>query len=300
MAVSGGIVAMALLSGCSGAQERIPSSPPGNAPGIASDGIAAPAPEFGPVEEPQTKRDVVKTATMTVRVADTSKAADEAAVIAETADGRVDRRAEDAGTGSGRARTTIVLRVPVEKLDGVVRDLKELGTVQTAETTSDDVTAQRIDLDARIKALQTSVDRLLGIMRDARDPDSLIRAEDALSERQAELDSLRAQREQLGDQIAYSTVDVSFIADQIGGPAPEQYKGFLGQIERGWDGLIALVGNVVLLVGLLLPWFGALAVIIGVVFVIIRLTRKREPVAPAPPEKATIPDQGRGSSDEEG
>lgn len=288
----------------------MPAAPPSAT--MAEDAAGAPAPqfapEFGPVEEPAAKRDVVKTATMTVRVANPSEAADRAAVIAETADGRVDRRAEDAGTGRGRASTTIVLRVPVGKLDGVVRELKELGSVQTAETTADDVTAQRVDLDARIKALQTSVDRLLGIMRDADDPDALIRAEDALSERQAELDSLRAQREQLGDQIAYSTVDVSFVAEQIGGPAPEQYKGFLGQIERGWDGLVALVGNLVLLLGLLLPWMGALAVLLLIGYAALRLARgRRKPPAEqpaAPPVAAgvpgasttTIPDQGRGSS----
>lgn len=304
-AVGGGIVTIALLSGCSAGQDHMSEAPP-TATATAADGVAAPAPEFGPVEEPAAKRDVVKTASMTVGTGNPSEAADKAAVIAESATGRVDRRTEDAGTGRGRASTTIVLRVPVEKLDGVVRELKELGTVQTAETTADDVTAQRVDLDARIKALQTSVDRLLGIMRDAKDPDSLIRAEDALSERQAELDSLRAQREQLGDQIAYSTVDVTFVADQIGGPAPEQYNGFLGQIERGWDGLVAVVGNLVLLLGLLLPWLGALALVGIVLYLIIRTTRPRgrggplpvEPVAAAARETPTTPDQSRGSSDE--
>jgi hypothetical protein len=297
--VGGGIVATMLVSGCSASQDQMQASPSASATSLAPDGIAAPAPEYGPVEEPQVKRDVVKTATMTVNVADTSAAADKAAVIAENADGRVDRRAEDAGTGRGRAHTSIVLRVPVEKLDGVVRELKELGTVQTAETTSDDVTAQRVDLDARIRALQTSVDRLLGIMRDARDPEALISAENALSQRQAELDSLRAQRDQLGDQIAYSTVDVSFVADQIGGPAPEQYQGFLGQIERGWDGLVGVLGNVVLLFGLLLPWLAALAVVLAVVYVIVRVTRRRARVPAAVPETTTIPDQGRGSSNVE-
>jgi hypothetical protein len=293
MAASGVVVAATLLAGCSGGQDRPPSAPP-SATSLASDGVAAgsPAPEFGPVEAPQAKRDVVRTASMTVRVGDTSGAADKAAVIAENAKGRVDRRTEDAGTGSGRAHTEIVLRVPVDRLDGAVRELKALGAVQTAETTTDDVTAQRVDLDARITALQTSVDRLLGIMRDSRDPDALIKAEEALSQRQADLDSLRAQRQQLGDQIAYSSIDVSFVADQIGGPAPEQYQGFFGQLERGWDGLVATVGNVVLLVGLLLPWLGALVVAAAVVYVVVRLARKR----PAP-VTTTTPDRGRGSSE---
>ena len=44
------------------------------------------------------------------------------------------------------------------------------------------MTAQRVDLEAlRIKALQTSVDRLLAIMRNTEASDALIKAEDALS-----------------------------------------------------------------------------------------------------------------------
>jgi chromosome segregation ATPase len=171
----------------------------------------------------------------------------------------------------------VVLRVPAAKLDEAMRELKALGTVERAETTIEDVTTQRVDLDARIKALQTSVDRLLAIMRDAKDPDALIKAEDALSERQAELDSLRAQREALGDRIDYSTVDVTFVADTVGGPAPEAYQGFLGQIERGWDALVSVVGNLVLLFGLLLPWLGVLAVAGGIGYGVIRLVRARRP-----------------------
>ena len=220
-------------------------------------------------------RDVVKTASMTITVSNTSEAADKAAVMVEEVDGRVDSRSEDAGSDRGLARTSVVLRVPVAKLDGVVRELKTLGTVQTAETTSEDVTAQRVDLDARIKALQTSVDRLLAIMRDARDPEALISAEDALSQRQADLDSLRAQRDALGDRIEYSTVDVTFVAESIGGPAPKEYQGFMGQVERGWDTMVFVVGNLVLLFGLMLPWLIVLAVAIGVGYGVIRLVGAR-------------------------
>jgi hypothetical protein len=276
MAIAG-IAVLGVLTACSGSHEN--TAPQGGmttAPAAGmKDGVNAPAPEFGPPPPQNVKRDVVKTASMTITVSDTSEAADKAAVLVEKADGRVDSRSEDAGSNRGLARTSIVLRVPVAKLDGVVRDLKTLGSVQIAETKSEDVTAQRVDLDARIKALQTSVDRLLAIMRDAKDPDALIKAEGALSQRQADLDSLRAQRDQLGDRIDYSTVDVTFVAEQIGGPAPQKYEGFTGQIERGWDALVSVLGNLVLLLGLLLPWLGALAVAAGIVYGVVRLARAR-------------------------
>lgn len=265
-----GIAALGVMTACAG-----PALDDAPAASSMKEGAGAPAPEQGPPQVEDAQRDVVKTASMTITVSNTSEAADKAAVMAEDSDGRVDSRTEDAGSDRGLARTSVVLRVPVAKLDGVVRELKSLGTVQTAETRSEDVTAQRVDLDARIKALQTSVDRLLAIMRDAKDPDALVKAEDALSQRQADLDSLRAQRDALGDRIDYSTVDVTFIAEQPGGPTPKRYEGFTGQVDRGWDALVTVVGNLVLLFGLLLPWLGALAVAGGIGYGVIRLVQSR-------------------------
>lgn len=295
-------IAVLVMAGCS------MSPPSGEAPampanGSAVDSVAGPAPEFGPSQAPPSvQRDVVKTASMTITVPDPSAAADEAAVIVEREDGRVDSRSEDAGSGTGRATTSILLRVPAAKLDEVVRQLKTLGTVETATTTAEDVTAQRVDLDARIRALQTSVDRLLEIMRDARDPDALIAAEGALSERQAELDSLRAQREALGDRISYSTVDVSFFAERVGGPAPKQYDGFVGQVQRGWDAMVAVAGGAILLVGLLLPWLGASVIAGAIVYGIVRWAAARRRTAPVaahvPQATDEDPEQAGKATDE--
>ncbi len=264
------VAAFNVLTGCAGSPDRPAQEPSGTA-----EATRAPLPQDVPKEPPTVERDVVKTASMTIEVASPAEAADKAAGIVEHAQGRVDSRTEDAGSGTARARTSVVLRVPAAKLDEAMRDLKALGTVEHVEITTEDVTAHRVDLDARIKALQTSVDRLLAIMRDARDPDALIKAEDALSERQGELDSLRAQRDALGDRIDYSTVDVAFVAHAVGGPAPKGYQGFVGQVERGWDILVSVVGNLVLAFGLLLPWLGLLAVAGGVGYGIVRLVRAR-------------------------
>jgi hypothetical protein len=275
-----GVAAFGILTACSS-----PSAPPlsemTTAPAAGLKDGAAGAPEAPPQQVPlpveDLQRDVVKTASMTITVSDTSEAADKAAVVAEDSKGRVDSRTEDAGSNRGLARTSVVLRVPVDKLDGVVRELKTLGTVQTAETSSEDVTAQRVDLDARMKALQTSVDRLLGIMRDAKDPEALISAENALSQRQADLDSLRAQRDALGDRIDYSTVNATFVAETVGGPAPNEYRGFTGHVEKGWDIFVSVVGNLVLLFALLLPWLGVLVVVGGIGYGVIRLVKARRP-----------------------
>ncbi|GLE57312.1 hypothetical protein NJBCHELONAE_26210 [Mycobacteroides chelonae] len=247
------------------------------------------APQHGPPID--AKRDIVKTGTMTITVSSPSEAADKAAGLAESANGRVESRSEDAGSGSARAHTSIVLRIPAAKLDGVLRELKELGKVKSADTKSDDVTAQRVDLDARIAALQTSVDRLLVIMRDSKDTEALIQAETELSKRQADLDSLRAQRNQLGEQVAYSSVTVTFLAEEVGlPPTPPKYQGFFGQIERGWDGLVSAGNSVLLLFGLLLPWLGALTVLGAIGYGVRRaVLQRRSETAQSAPQKADTP-----------
>ncbi len=237
--------------------------------------MTGPVPPDAPKAPPAVQRDVIKTAGVTVTAENPTSAADRAADLATDAGGRVDSRTEYGGSVLDRARITLTLRVPADKLDGVIDGLKGLGTVESLDMRVEDVTSTRVDLDARIKALQTSVDRLLAIMRDAEDPSALIEAENALSQRQADLDSLRAQRAALGEQISYSTVTVDLIAPVVGGPAPERYQGFLGQLERGWDALVDTGSNLVLLFGLLLPWMGAAVLALALLFGLYRLVRAR-------------------------
>ncbi|MEE6165521.1 DUF4349 domain-containing protein [Mycolicibacterium sp. 120322] len=264
---------------------RSPSSTAPEAPPAAATAAPAPAAPFTaspPLNGPNDNtpkpadedRDIVKTASLTLTAADTTAAADKATTIVTDAGGRMDSRSEDAGSSSGRAHVALVLRVPVAKLDKTLTDIKGLGTVNTLEIHADDVTNQRVDLDARIIALQTSVDRLLGIMRDAKDPDALIKAENALSQRQADLDSLRAQRAHLGEQIAFSTLNLDVYAENLGGPT-KQYRGFFGQVERGWDGMVSFASGAVMLFGLLLPWLAALTLAGGAGYAAIRLLTTR-------------------------
>ena len=274
------VLLLVALTGCAGGPPALdraaPAAPVPQAPESKLTDAGG-GPPLAPPDVPDVKRDIVKTATVTITAADVTAAADRAAEVATTAGGRVDNRSEDAGSGTGRAYVSLTLRVPAAKLDAALADLKKLGTVESVQITSDDVTAQRVDLDARITALQTSVDRLLGIMRDAKDPEALIKAEEALSQRQADLDSLRAQRAALGAQIDYSTVTVEIRAERVGGPAPEQYHGFFGQVERGWDLLVNALWQALLAVGLLLPWLAAVAVAGGVGYAIVRVVRSRRP-----------------------
>ncbi len=96
--------------------------------------------------------------------------------------------------------------------------------------------------------------------------------EQALSDRQASLDSLTAQRQMLGDQVSYATLSISlFPPGIVADPAPDNFwEGLL----TGLSALIAAGSAVLVGLGVLLPWLVVVAILAGLVFVIIRRIRR--------------------------
>jgi Ca-activated chloride channel family protein len=235
--------------------------------GVSENTIAtapeAPPPPQAPQDSSTFKRDIITTGSLQMVVAEPTQVADRLVSAVTDAGGRVDSRSERSGSSS--PTVDLVLRIPSDKLDGVLADAKKLGTVESMSIGHSDVTSQRVDLDARIDALQTSVNRLLQLMGRAGNVADLLAAESSLTQRQAELDSLRAQRATLGDQISYATINVNLSTK----PTVTQ-GGFLGALEHGWRSLLSAVHGVVVAVGFLIPWVPVLAVAVLVVVLALR------------------------------
>ncbi len=249
------------------------SEPSGQVPATTGGGIAdqttvSPAP-LAPPADNNFKRDVVTNGSLQLVVANPGDVADRLITSVNDAGGRVDSRSERSGQSS--PVVGLVLRIPADKLDGVLADAKKLGTVDSMSITHTDVTTQRVDLDARIDALQTSVKRLLELMSKAGNTADLLAAESSLTQRQAELDSLKAQRSTLHDEIDYATINVSISAEST-----VTHPGFLGALARGWHAVMATATGGLLTVGFLLPWLAVLVLpVLGLVLVMRRISAPR-------------------------
>jgi Domain of unknown function (DUF4349) len=262
------------LGGC--ASPRPESQSPARSNGKASAPAAPPlsGPSDVTTDEPQQQpRDVVTTGTIVLAVSDVAAASNKFADLAKESGGRVDRRTESTAEESDDAIPTaeLTLRIPSAKLDDFLTRAKGVGTVTSLSISHDDVTAQRVDQDARINALQTSVTRLTDLMKTASSTTDLLQAEEQLSKRQAELDSLRSQRATLGDQISYATITVSLSPE----PAALPRTGFGEAIHSGWTALLAVIHGAVLAAGFLLPWLPVLAVLLAAVYVLRRWVLRR-------------------------
>lgn len=218
------------------------------------------------------ERAVITTGTVSLTATDPIGAADDAIKLVTGAGGRIDNRSEQPATETQPARATLVIRVPAEQLDTVLDKIKQLGVVNAVSLNASDVTQQKQDVEARIAALQTSVDRLLVLMASAANTADLIAIESALSSRQAELDSLTAQRDYLDDQIDYSTLSVDFVSE--GTVAQGEPDNFWDGLLAGWNSLLTFLGGFIVVLGVLLPWLLLLAVIAAIVLAIVAAARR--------------------------
>ena len=167
---------------------------------------------------------------------------------------------------------SVTARIPADKFDAVLAGLDQFGTVQNSTTFNEDVTQQVTDLDARIKVLEDSITRLQDLMDQATSVDELIAAENGLTQRQAELDSLTAQLEWLDSQVSMSTLNVSFSTDvdSTGFSLGKAWQIFLKSLEVVGYGLLVA-----------LPWL----VVAAIIFLLVRwgLAKRRAKLAAGTP-----------------
>ena len=267
-----------LLAGCtavgsqsasdSGSAARSESMDAGTVPGEMS----APG-EAVAGDAAVTDRSVITTGSVSLTVADPIRSAEDAATIVEEAGGRVDSRTETPETDNQSASANLSLRIPVGDLDRTLDALRALGTVNYVSLNASDVTQQSQDLDARITALSTSVDRLLTLMAQATTTTDLIAIEGELSTRQAELEGLKSQRDYLTDQVEYSTITLDLYS--TGTVAPGAPDNFWTGIVAGWTTLVTALGALLVGIGFALPWLAIVAVAGGIVFLIVRLATRK-------------------------
>lgn len=280
-------VGMLLFTGCGSAPMGSSSSVPGspeigqNFGDMATDSFGGQAGGSFPAESqvPQ-DRQVITTAEMSLTVDQPIDAAEEAVSIIQAVGGHVDSRYEVPGSDTVTASAHLTLRVPAKALDATMASLKKLGTVNRVQSSATDVTQQAQDIDARISALETSVDRLLTLMSSATDTSDLITIEQALSERQANLESMQAQRKSLADQVSLSTLNLDLVtAGTVPTAGPQNF--WTGLIA-GWNSLVAAGAGVLIGIGVALPWLAVLAVVLGGIWVLVRrLGRRRRALAAA-------------------
>lgn len=224
--------------------------------------------DMSPAAEADADRQIVTTGNIYIRSSDPFETADAVLALIDDVDGVVEEQSHRGSVEDDNAAVSLTVRVPAGDASETVAALEEATDVYEVDTRKEDVTGQVSDVNARIAALETSVERLTTLMAEAGSSEALIEAENALTQRQAELDSLRAVQEDLSDRVSMATFHISISSERVQTTAPE---GFFGGIKAGWDGLVSAFLGVVTALGVLTPW---LIVLVPVAVIALLLWRR--------------------------
>jgi hypothetical protein len=213
-------------------------------------------------------RDVVRTAQLTLQVADPTAATRGVRTAVAAAGGLV---AEEQADTRG---SWLVLRVPVAGLDKLVDDLAATGTVLARSSRAEDATEQVVDLDSRVATQQASVTRVRALLAQATSIGDIVAVESELARREADLDSLERRLATLRDRVAMSTLTVELrgpATTEPGGSPP----GFGSGLGAGWAGLKVIGTALAAAAGFLLPFLPLLAIGAAVGWFVVRRRRTR-------------------------
>lgn len=109
---------------------------------------------------------------------------------------------------SGGARTlTATLRIPATQLDAAIAELKKVGRVDSESQSGQDVTAQYVDLEARLNNSRNTEKRLLELLSQRTGKLSdVLEVETELSRVREEIERMEGERRLMAKQVAYATV----------------------------------------------------------------------------------------------
>jgi hypothetical protein len=172
--------------------------------------------------------------------------------------------------GGSDPSASVTLRVPNRSFGTVLGQARALGKVQSEQTKTADVTAQYVDLQARIHALKETRATYLRILSHASGIGDILSVQQQIDDTQTQIEQLQGQLKVLTDQTTYATLTVSIDQKPKVAPAAVVHheSGFSKAVHRsvsrfvhGVEAIIGAIGPIVLV--LLLLAFGWLFAKVG-------------------------------------
>jgi Domain of unknown function (DUF4349) len=195
---------------------------------------------------------IIRDGTMSIQVAkdDFSKGFASVTRIAENNGGFV-----LSSQTSGERAGTLTLRIPAKRFDDAMLSLRAIGTVQAQSVTGKDVTAQFIDLQARLRIAKSRRTVLLGLQSSASTLGDVLTVQRQLDDVQLQIEQIQGQINFIDDQVAQATIRVDLREKDA--PTAQQDTIENPSLGSAWDrsvqGFLNVVSAVVIGLGYLIP-----------------------------------------------
>ena len=184
------------------------------------------------------------------------------------------------GQTRGDEAGALVLRIPAERFDAAFVAIRALGDPVASNLKGEDVTAEYVDLRARLRIEQAQRTFLLGLLGEADTIPESLTVSRQLDDVQLEIERLQGQLRFLEDQVDESTLKVD-ISEKDAESSAAQTDGdvanpSLGEaFERAVQGFLNVVATTLIGLGYLLP----IAALGAIGYAVFRLARPRDRAA---------------------
>lgn len=139
--------------------------------------------------------------------------------------------------GGNRISTTLVVRVPAAQFDSLLAAVSEgVKRFEDKNIQVKDVTAEFLDIQARLKTKKELEARYLALLQQAKSVSEILEIEKQAGELRAEIESIEGRLKYLSNQVGFSTLTIT-VYEQVSratGFGQEFQEGF----SSGWKNLI--------------------------------------------------------------
>ncbi len=277
------------------AMEEAAEAYPGEAPAPAAMPTMAPG-QTG--SDQAIERLIIRNGSISMTAQDThvAKREIEQMVAGMAAEGAFIVASNESGAGPDASPyINMTIRVPASRFDEVMDQLTALavpGTSPTVSESADDVTEEFVDLQARVQSLEAARDRLLELMQSAETTEDLLMAEQQLTYREAEIESLKGRMRYLSESARLSRIDIALQPYILGQPVDTRWRP-AETVRQAFNALIDSLrgfGDFLIVFAIaVLPWLLLFALVIYVVVRVIvgrvRAGQRKRIAASTPPEE---------------
>ena len=208
-------------------------------------------------------RQVIRNGSVDLIVESVDEAFEEVRGVVEQAGGYLASSSFSGRDEFQRARMTV--RIPAEKFDQVVADLRNLAVeVDSVSTSSQDVTEEFTDLQASLRNLRAIETQYLTLLGEADNIGDILQVQDRLNGVRYELERVQGRLNLIENQTSLATLEIALFPES----APmteEEPTGFRADVEEAWESSVDFVtaAGTGIVVALVWSWWLIPFVLIG-------------------------------------
>ena len=184
---------------------------------------------------------------------------------------------ESASGEANARRASLTLRIPADRLDDFLADVKQIGSLKNLETSAQDVSANYYDTESRKAIYEAQRERLTELLAQAEDVADIIEIENSLADLQYKIENLQGSLNRWDSYSETSVVNLTLREIAVSEDKAEtSLSARLGDaVKTSLREAGEFFSDMLIFLVLALPYLAATAAVTAIVALCVRRHRRR-------------------------